>query len=182
MSIWTNRPTADAVPPSFRITRTPATGYMRATVLSDTLIGCKLHYFHGRSKPCNGEQCEACKAGQLPRWKGYVFIFSEQSKSIGIFEFTERAFLAFDCYYTEHGTLRGADMRSTRIGKKANSPIEVTFMEGNRDRKGLPAPDDLEGTLMRMWEVTDDAVDGKRTSLYDATLKPSTNGTNGGPK
>jgi hypothetical protein len=151
---------------------------LEGIVLNEELIGTNLHYWRGRSRPCTGNDCDACKHGQKPRWKGYVFIYGERSKRTVIFEFTERAFGPFDAYFTEHGTLRGAKLKASRLSKKENGPIHVVFDDANYDRPNLPKPTDLRGVLERMWEINENANVQSRGSVYDETTIAELQGGN----
>lgn len=182
MSIWRDRPNRETRDATYSILRVPAKTIVRGTVLSPELVGTELHYFRRRSRPCTGNTCDACKSGQPPRWYGFVFLLVDKLNIIQILEFTPRCFDAFDLYYTERGTLRGAHLSIHRMNERTNGPLVVKFDDVNLDRPSLPTPDDLRGVLMRMWEVNDNADTKERGSVYDATLHPASNGKERLPK
>lgn len=170
MTIWHDRPELNDRPQAFTLLRTPPKGEINGIVCSEEQIGVKLHFWKGRSVPCKGDLCEACKEGQNPRWKGYVYIWSPNSKTTAIFEFTERAFSAFDTYFTEHGTLRGAKMTARRLSKRPNGPVNITFAGGNYADSNLPQPHSLREVLLRMWEINSQIAMPLRGSQHDETL------------
>lgn len=153
MTIWTNDPPADAGFKSYKLLRCPPGKSLRCIVLSRFPIGCDLHFWKGRSTPCKHGDCEACHGGNRPRWKGYVFVKSLQTNSVAIMEYTARAHEAITAFLTTYPNLRGAKMGITRTGNRQNSPILITFDEGRSDEVLLPDPEDLQGTLERMWEI-----------------------------
>ena len=63
---WMNNPPDDQNQLSFRIIRTPAKGKITGIVLSPEPLGVLLHFWHGRSVPCDPRRCEACKDGHRP--------------------------------------------------------------------------------------------------------------------
>ena len=167
---WQNRPDEESGVSNYQIVRTPQGKEVQAIVLSEQLVGTKLHYWRGRSVPCSGPDCEACKGGNVARWKGYVLITNRACSQVYIFEFTQRAFDAFDRFFTEKGTLRGAIMTAKRLGKRPNSPLSITFEAGRHDEDLLPPEEDIAQMLSRMWETRKLHESATRTSQHDETL------------
>ncbi len=150
---WSHEPEAGPREGSYRIARTPTTQPFKAAILSEKHVGVHLHYWKGRSVPCNGGDCEACYNGQRPRWKGYVLVKSLITPKIVIFEFTERAHHAFADFLEKHGSLRGGVFQASRTNRRANGPLDVEFQEARFDEALLPKPGDLQAVLERMWEI-----------------------------
>ena len=153
MTLWTNAPSREAGSRSYKLMRTPPQTAIKAIILSEFPVGTQLHYHRGRTLPCNPQDCPACKAGQKPRWKGYVYAMSESTRQIVIFEYTERAHETFERFIATYGNCRGAKMTARRTGKRDNSPLLVTFDDGRVDGALLPSPEGLQLCLESMWEI-----------------------------
>lgn len=153
MPIWTTNPEGAGQKTNYRILRCPTGRPITGVVLDDEFVGTNLHYWKGRSKPCEGATCEACEAGHRPRWKGYVHLYSPQTKTIVIFEFTERVVHEFRAFQTRFGSLRGACITARRLNSKVNGPLLLEFAEGRQDGALLPQVTDLREILCRIWEV-----------------------------
>lgn len=169
--MWCDRPDPDHLHHNYQITRCSPNGSIKGIVLSDSLVGTKLHYYRGRSIPCTTTECAACESGQTPRWKGYFYLFDPKSRRIEIPEITERCFTPLDAYYTEHGTLRGGRVTIRRTKPKKNGPLELWFGEGNFQTADLPNPENLREVLLRMWEAKSDNLHAEAASTYDPTIR-----------
>lgn len=166
---YADRPHDAGTPSGFRIIRTPEKGTLHGRVASDKMLGVYLHYWRGRSTPCQGADCDACRAGARARWTGYVFLAAMRTPEVAIFEFTERAFTPFDAYYTEHTTLRGALVEASRLSTRPNGPLHVVLRAPAIRDPNLPTPVALQGILEKIWEVRTIPADVTRESVYDQT-------------
>lgn len=153
MSIWQDSPERDGAQASYRVMRCPAKGTITGIVASDVIVGTHLHYYRGRSTPCTKSQCEACEAGHVPRWKGYVLLMCARTKTMSIFEFTQRAFEAFLIRQQQHGSLRGCVLKAHRTSARPNGPLSVEFEEARYDDALIPTVPNLREILERIWEV-----------------------------
>lgn len=153
MANWTNVPPTDREYSSYQILRTPPGNGLKCVILNHDVLGVMLHYWHGRSTPCNPTDCPACKDGHRPRWKGYVFVMSCRTRRVAILEFTERVYDTFNDARRRFGTLRGTTVTLTRTGSRANSPLMATFADTLEESDRLPNPEGLTDVLDRMWEV-----------------------------
>lgn len=153
MPIWTTTPGSEEAKTNYRILRTPSGRAITGVILDEDLVGTHLHYWKGRSTPCEKGNCEACEAGHPPRWKGYVHLYDQRVKSIVIFEFTERAVHEFKAFKARYGSLRGAVLTAKRLNSKPNGPLHIEFAEGRLDGALLPDPGPLTECLCRIWEV-----------------------------
>lgn len=153
MSHWQSAPDASSRTQNFRIFRTPANKLVEMVCLSQAFIGAKLHFWKGRTKPCCGTNCPACAEGQRPRWKGYVLAYHQPTRTIVIFEFTDRAHQAFHEATVKHRHLRGMKFTTSRLNKKVNGPLRVEFTDIREESPHLPAEVDLMDMLERIWEI-----------------------------
>lgn len=143
--------------------------------LSDQPIGTNLHYWRGRSTPCNQTDCPACREGHTPRWKGYLFICPIKTRRVLIFEYTQRAHQEFTDQLAKRNTLRGLVFSAGRLGAKPNSPLQILMTDTVVDPTTLPNPEDLAEVLERMWEVRQQELPGFDVEQLTRTL------TNGAP-
>lgn len=153
MSHWQNCPDEATRTVSFRIYRTPVGKEIELVILSQSFVGAKLHYWRGRSTPCAGTNCQACMDGQRPRWKGYVQAMHKPTKTVVIFEFTDRVYDEFHRNLIGKGTLRGLTMTTRRLNKKPNGPINVEIGDIREESPHLPKEVNIQGMLDRMWEI-----------------------------
>lgn len=174
MTIWTDSPPASDDTRTYQICRTPAKGKCRTVILSDSPVGVMLHYWKGRSTPCNRSDCEACKNGHRPRWKGYLYAMSERTRRIIIFEYPERPHPEVQAEEAKRKTLRGSILIAERTGTRPNSPVMISFEGTTPHLELLPTPTNLRETLERMWEVRQQPLDFLRAN---ALAELPTNGT-----
>lgn len=159
MPIWTNNPDAAAAKTNYRIMRAPANRPLHGVILDEDFTGTHLHFWKGRSTPCESGDCEACASGHRPRWKGYIHLYAPSTKTIVIFEFTERVVHEFRDFVAKMGSLRGAVITVKRLNGKPNGPLYVEFAEGRQDGALLPTAAPIEDTLCRIWEIRQETFD-----------------------
>lgn len=159
MTYWKDAPDSGNRTDNYRIYRTPVGREVELICLSGNFLGASLHYWKGRSTPCIGTGCEACKSGHRPRWKGYILAYHPATKTTVIFEFTERGYEPMQEAINHHGHLRGLKFRACRLNRKANGPIQLAFSELREESPHLPVAGDLASMLERIWEVRQQAFD-----------------------
>jgi len=131
--------------------RVPPKGLSGLTILSHDTVGTYTHYWHGRTQPCPGEQCEACDDNQLPRWRGYLYVMSGRSESIGVLELTPAAMAAIDKAFRQHRTLRGCRLAIERKGGKPNGELRAHLTPPPKDVSYLPKAPSLKKYLAKLW-------------------------------
>lgn len=142
----------------YALVRVPAAGRVGGICLSPDLLCRDVHYWRRRTTPCTKPDCDACLDGDRPYWRGWIFIWNHTTRGIKILELTKRAMVPLELWYTEHRTLRGALVVTTRGGKNDNGPLFSAVSPGPIDRALLPATPNLAALLERMWH-------GKRQKL-----------------
>lgn len=176
---WTDRPPRDETSGNFRLVRVARAGTVRGIILSPHLSGTGLHYWKGKSTPCNGSQCDACREGYVPRWYGYVAIWNPKTDHIGLAEITDGAADDLDRYRARHGTLRGAELLLSRQGNRPNGRILATVAPAAIAPERLPPAPDVIQCLNRIWGVNENhAVNPKAkpsvaASRLNGTPEPS---------
>lgn len=153
MSHWQQSPDAGTRSLNYRIYRTPVGKEVELIILSRNFVGARLHFWRGRTTPCAGEQCTACQDGQRPRWKGYLLAYHRATKSCIIFEFTDRGYDPLQAQLEKFGNLRGFTLRSRRLNKKPNGPIQIEVGDIREESPHLPKEVDLQEMLDRIWEI-----------------------------
>lgn len=153
MDHWQDSPTPKNSIPNYQIYRTPSNQRFRAICISEGHVGAKLHFYKGRTSPCNGAACEPCQQGHAARWKGYLLCKQPDNPKVVIFEFTERGYQATIDKFHKHGSLRGCVFLAQRLNRKPNGPLLLEWEDNRFDESQLPYPADLRAMLARMWEV-----------------------------
>lgn len=158
MSIsWSSRPDRGDASTNYQLARCPRSGTLRGVILSRSLQGTGTHYYRGRTTPCVGAKCEACKDGMAARWYGYVAIWSPSTDRVAIAEITDAAADDLDRWHARHGTLRGAVLTLKRQGARVNGRIIADVSQGTIDPDRLPPPPDLIRILEKIWGLNTNA-------------------------
>lgn len=162
MTIWTNEPSdANNLSPT-RLIRTRPGKPLTALITSDQLLGCYVHFWRGRTTPCNGATCEACNDNRLKRWYGWVSACTLAMTENVILEITAACCDPIKDYVRTHGRLRGAQLFLERATAKQNSRLIARITESKHSPDVLPAALDVVHVLEHIWEThhsrhTDDA-------------------------
>jgi len=153
MTQWTNRPPATHDGHALAIARTPATGTLTLIVTSPDLIGCRTHFYKGRTTPCTETKCHACNEGMPWRWHAYLGAADPKTGRHVLIELTATGCQPLAQYHELTGTLRGATIALSRPSGKYNgrvvarvSPIAISPMQ-------LPPPPDVPHALAIIWNV-----------------------------
>jgi len=156
MSItWTDRPSREDGQGNYRLLRVGRSGTVRGIIISHNLVGTGLHYWKGKSTPCNQSTCEACKEGHTARWYGYIALWSAKTDSIGICEITDGCADDVDRYRARHSTIRGAELLLTRQGQRPNGRILANLTPGSIADERLPSAPDVIKILMKIWGMNE---------------------------
>lgn len=155
---FTRRAPSTAGDMDFELIRVKAKGRVSGICLSSDLLCREIHFWRGRSQPHLERECEPCMCGDRSLWKGWIYIFNPNTRTIKILEITKRAMVPLEVYFTEHRTLRGSIVTVMRAGELANGKLFAQVSPGTIDRQFLPKVPDLATLLERMWH-------GKRSRL-----------------
>jgi len=149
--VFARRAPASAADLDYQLMRVPAGGKLSGTILSHDLVCARVHYYQRRTTPHTDGECEACEHKTRLEWKGWVAVWSPQTRVIGILELTKRAMIPLEKWFDEHRTLRGAVVVVARIGRDINGKLFSTIHPGSIDRDLLPKSPNIEQLLARMW-------------------------------
>lgn len=174
MTEWTNAPPTNDDRRSYKLLRCPAGGSIRGIIVNAEPVGAQLHYWKGRTVPCNKLDCDACKASHVPRWKGYLLIQSRASTRLAIVEYTERIHGDIAREHATNNGLRGSEIKIYRLGSKPNSPLYCEFDGKCSNLDLLPPEEDIQTMLERMWEVRQQPL--WHQSTQSKQPEPSVNG------
>jgi hypothetical protein len=151
--VLTTEPTREIFVKRYELMRVEAGGTISGICLSENINGTEIHWWGGRSTPCQGEGCEACNANNPWRWKGYLFVLAERTSTVAIVEVTAQVLSCRDEYRSRYGSLRGAQLIISRRNKKDNGPLKMAARPSGRDPKTLPECPQLNVQLSRIWDT-----------------------------
>jgi hypothetical protein len=137
----------------FDLKRTPEDRPLERIILSEDLIGSYTHWFHGRTMPCEGDGCPACKENCPSRWHGYVACFDPKTHDSHLFEFTLKAAASFKQYRETYGTLRGCFFRAFRPKRRKNSRVVIQCKPVDLTKISLPEAPDLVRAMCTIWQL-----------------------------
>lgn len=184
MPTYTNEPPPEPSGAALPIKRTPAMKALVAIVTSEDLAGTPTHFFKGRTRPCEKEDCEACEQGIPWRWHAYLSAVDADSMLHFLFECTAQASQAFIQYRKAHGTLRGCMFSAKRWKAASNSRVIIQTRPANLEKITLPQSPILPAVLAVLWslpkgEVSTFGRDPLRDmpALATHTLERGSNGT-----
>jgi hypothetical protein len=173
-------PTSEDMVSDWTIFRAKPGRDTKMVIWSDDLFGCRTHWWTGRTIPCKRSGCEACTAGKVSRFNGWVFAKLVATEEKVIFEFTPPAALFLDSVFEEFGSLRGAQIIATRKGDRANAMVHVRCVGREKNWKNIPNPPDIVPVMCRIWGVSsapDIIVGGTDSQPLSEAERVQMNGT-----
>lgn len=147
---------------SLPLKRCPVGKPVIAIVTSQDLIGCKTHFYQGKTQPCENESCAACLDGVRWTWHSYLSAYDHAAKLHFLFESTARATEAFVQYRDAHGLLRGCLFRAQRTQLRANARVYIETKPADLEKYSLPDPPDLAKILGIIWNLPADVLEQAR--------------------
>jgi len=150
---FTNAPPKDPRGESLPIVRTPANRALNAIIISPDLLGTRTHFYHGRTLPCDSQNCPACIDGFPWRWHAYLGIWSSSTHRTALLEMTARAVEPIIQYRESHKTLIGCEISCRRATTSPNSRVIVTTRPADLQGIKLPPPPDVMSALSILWNL-----------------------------
>lgn len=135
------------------IKRPKGTTEIRGIIVSHNVTGLYVHYYCGRTRPCTGENCEACAANRRAAWKGYVAVTDTTCKEKWLFELTPTAAERLKKAFSEFRTLKGLAIKMRKANGRDNGPTWVAIGQQPVPAHALPDAPNVEARLCRIWEV-----------------------------
>lgn len=155
---WNHEPEPDSKTPKLKLLRCPAGSLPPFVILSHTQVGGDMHYYGGRSIPCEGNPCPYCQAHSKHVWKGYLAVWDAKHRTTGIIEFTKPCLETVRTYKAAHGTLRTHSIEIHRTGRKINGTLSVILSPTTWADTDIPPDPDVVGVLTKMWNQRPETI------------------------
>ena len=155
MDRYFNNPPPESVPDvAPKILRVPAQGMGGVIVQSDDILGVYLHFWGGRTVPCDrSPECRACRADNPLKYRGYIAVQNRDGTVRGILEVTPNVVEYLRRIRAAKGTLRGQAIALYRTPKRARGRMYCESLPFAVAPKEVgPAPDVRE-VLLAAWQV-----------------------------
>lgn len=153
MTIWTTAPAGELAPSGTRLLRVRPGKPITGIVTSRAMLGCNVHYWRGRTTPCEEDRCPACKDHRMPRWYGWLGLWNPRTHEHVIAEITSACVEPVSAYALKHGTLRGSLITLERATPKLNARLAARITESAFSPDALPDELDVIHVLEKIWET-----------------------------
>jgi len=150
---FSNAPPPDPRGNALQLIRTPVGRALKQIVTCEDLVGCPTHFYHGRTRPCAGNNCEACADGLPWRWHGYLSCYNPTSRLHSLFEMTAKAAEPLIDYRKAHGTLRGCLMTAKRVNLSPNARVLISTTTADLEKYPIPKSPRLLEALSILWNI-----------------------------
>ena len=146
-------PPAEQLRAAYRIIRTPTQGQLDMLVLSEAIYGVDCHYYQGRTRPHTAPTCEPCDVGTPYRWQGYLAVMMTRLRDLALYEFTAAAAAPLVEYYETNRTLRGVNLKASRVNSRPNGRVILQVSRGDLGLYSAPPAPQVDEILARIWQV-----------------------------
>lgn len=136
---------------NWTIKRAPADRPLPLIVLSSSAFGIRTHFWAGRTGPCTRAKCDACEAGRLSRWSGYLACVDPADWTQVLFEYTPPAAEQLQKMLAAQGYLRGSKIIASRSKKVKNARVNITGRGLYEHLDRLPKEPDILPILFHIW-------------------------------
>ncbi len=150
---WSTTPPPAPAQRPLTIVRVPAARPLSAIITVERAIYLETHFWHGRTVPCLGLECEACLEGAPKRPHAYVGIYTQGDRVQQLLELTAAGAEPLQQYFTTFTSLRGCWMVARRAKQTANSRIEMVCKPADLSKVHLPPEPDLLAALTIIWRL-----------------------------
>jgi len=158
MPQWSTTPPLQSAEFSYRLIRAPACRPIALTLISSKPQGTYTHYTKGRTLPCDGDGCSACKEGHPYRWHAYLAARVDGTREKVILELTAQAAEQLLPALNEFKTLRAVAILLERPARRPNGRIRITIAPGRRPENDLPPEPDIQRMMLHIWGLDDTSL------------------------
>lgn len=153
---WTNRPDKRDVERSYKWVKAPTKGTRRWRIHSDDVTVTKVHYFAGRSRGHDTDNCTPCKRGNQWRWTGFVLVSEQGQRTMQILQVP--GFIAGQLHeeHTYRRTLKNLYIELGRKGDRPNGQVYMKVLGQSADQEWNPPAPELAPILTKTWELRPD--------------------------
>lgn len=144
-----------------------------------TQTGAYTHYWRGRTIKCVHPTCDACDAGRVARWYGFLSVWGSKTGRVALFEFTPACIPTIREYNEKFGTLRGAAIKLERRNWKTNSTVLMTLSPSPYDDSKIPPEPNIIAHLEHMWEIRTPPLSETLEDHDPTDITAATQSTNG---
>lgn len=135
------------------IVRAHPTKALKLMLLSDEFLGIETHYWNHRTGPCRETACEACLAGYVSRWKGYILAIDTATDRSVVLEFTPPGATSMDEAKSRYGTLRGCLASVSRVKPTINGKVQIIVKDRTIIQPGKFEVYGVWDVLSRIWKL-----------------------------
>lgn len=111
----------------FRWLHIPAGQAIEVTIISDLPLWYKGHWFAGRVRKCEGENCPACGMGVGSQRRWVFQVHRPGVSTLYLLEISESNALLVRSWIHRAGGFRGMNLMFSRPGQKRNGRVEVEY-------------------------------------------------------
>ncbi len=172
MPIWSNSIPEKTKQCGYDLRRTPADKPIKGLITCNAVIGCYTHWWGGRTVPCEGKTCEACKANTPARWHCYLSILESGTRDHFIFECTGKAANPLIEWLSTEPTLRGVLLYAHRPKRRRNSRVEIILTPRDNRDTIIPTAPDLVQAMSVIWQLPGTALKTDRTERQTTLIEP----------
>ena len=153
MPNWSSQIPSQPEHKGFDLRRTPVDKPLKAVITCVDLIGCYTHFWGGRTVPCEGEDCEACRAQSPSRWHCYLSALESSTRDHFLFECTAKAAQPLVEWREAYGTLLGCFITAHRPKRRRNARVEIICKPIDLTKITLPKAPDLILAMSVIWQL-----------------------------
>lgn len=153
MQKWSTLPPASEGPATLPIERTPPKGELVGWITSHKMLGCPVHWYKGRTKPCQLEDCHACAQNVPWRWKGYLGLHVKKDNRHVLFEFPAQVGEKLGDYLKTHRSLRNLLIAVNRIPEKPNGKVNLRWKDTDDKILAIHEEPNLLYILSALWDI-----------------------------
>ena len=155
---------------NWNVLRAPADRPLPLIVLSTRTFGIRTHFWAGRTTACVRSKCDACEAGRLSRWTGYLACINPADWTQTLFEYTPPAAEQLQKIMASQGCLRGSKIVASRTKKVKNARVSIVGRGLYEHMDRLPREPEILPILFHIWGLKQrDDLEG---SPYDRDELP----------
>jgi hypothetical protein len=168
---WNHDPEPESKTPKLKLLRCPQGSLPPFVILSDRQFGGDMHFYGGRSIPCEGKECPYCAVHSKTVWKGYLAVWEPKTRGTGILEFTKPCLETIRTYRAAHGTLRTHSIQLNRAGRKINGALSAVLSPTTWAHADLPEPPDVIAILTKMWNQRPETIMKPQPPKTETTME-----------
>lgn len=137
----------------YRLHRVTGKAPVTGIILATEVFGTYVHFYHGSSKPCLGDSCDACDWRNVAAWHGYIGFQMAKSNEVVVLDILPNIAETLNQLISQGQPIRGLQVKIWRTNGQNSGTMAMSKLPEYHDGYGLHPPVDVIRHMFCVWRI-----------------------------